>query len=180
MSKAVSRRPASPEWLGTKELLRSGSIMRTHPYASLQRILLPVSQTMRNEIGIMPRSITASGSKEIGVSTITVRSLLPTYYRARLTETPVESVIWFGDFNYRIGLNLETAKDLVRKGALAELYANDQVCLPSSVPSSVVTDLLQLNLQMVAGYAFHYYSEALITFNPTYKYDIGTDTFDTS
>ncbi|EAA35239.2 hypothetical protein GE21DRAFT_1369 [Neurospora crassa] len=74
-----------------------------------------------------------------------------------------ESVIWFGDFNYRIGLNLETAKDLVRKGALEELYANDQ-----------------LNLQMVAGLAFHYYSEARITFNPTYKYDIGTDTFDTS
>lgn len=41
-------------------------------------------------------------------------------------------------------------------------------------------DRLQLNLQMVAGLAFHYYSEARITFNPTYKYDIGTDTFDTS
>lgn len=41
-------------------------------------------------------------------------------------------------------------------------------------------DALQLNLQMMAGYAFHYYSEARITFNPTYKYDVGTDTFDTS
>lgn len=33
---------------------------------------------------------------------------------------------------------------------------------------------------MVAGLAFPYYSEARITFLPTYKYDIGTDTYDTS
>lgn len=39
---------------------------------------------------------------------------------------------------------------------------------------------LQLNLQMVAGLAFPYYSEAKILFEPTYKYDIGTDRYDTS
>jgi hypothetical protein len=33
---------------------------------------------------------------------------------------------------------------------------------------------------MVAGLAFPYYSEARITFLPTYKYDVGTDTYDTS
>jgi hypothetical protein len=33
---------------------------------------------------------------------------------------------------------------------------------------------------MVAGLAFRFYSEARITFMPTYKYDIGTDTYDTS
>jgi hypothetical protein len=33
---------------------------------------------------------------------------------------------------------------------------------------------------MVAGLAFPYYSEARITFFPTYKYDVGTDTYDTS
>lgn len=33
---------------------------------------------------------------------------------------------------------------------------------------------------MVAGLTFPYYSEARITFLPTYKYDIGTDTYDTS
>jgi hypothetical protein len=38
----------------------------------------------------------------------------------------------------------------------------------------------QLNLQMVAGLAFRFYSEARITFMPTYKYDIGTDNYDTS
>lgn len=35
-------------------------------------------------------------------------------------------------------------------------------------------------MQMVAGLTFPYYSEARITFLPTYKYDIGTDTYDTS
>jgi len=74
-----------------------------------------------------------------------------------------ESVIWFGDFNYRIGLDLETTKNLVKKKNLESLFANDQ-----------------LNLQMIAGLAFQYYSEARINFLPTYKYDIGTDNFDTS
>ncbi|KAK4199132.1 putative inositol-1,4,5-trisphosphate 5-phosphatase [Triangularia verruculosa] len=74
-----------------------------------------------------------------------------------------ESVIWFGDFNYRIGLGLESAKELVRQRDLERLFENDQ-----------------LNLQMVAGLAFQYYSEARIMFMPTYKYDVGTDEFDSS
>ncbi|KAK4230550.1 putative inositol-1,4,5-trisphosphate 5-phosphatase [Podospora fimiseda] len=74
-----------------------------------------------------------------------------------------ESVIWFGDFNYRIGLGLERAKELVQKRDLESLFENDQ-----------------LNLQMVAGLAFPYYSEARINFMPTYKYDVGTDKFDSS
>ncbi|KAK3942740.1 SacI homology domain-containing protein [Diplogelasinospora grovesii] len=74
-----------------------------------------------------------------------------------------DSVIWFGDFNYRIGLGLEEAKECVRQHDLEGLYANDQ-----------------LNLQMVAGLAFRFYSEARITFMPTYKFDIGSDEYDSS
>lgn len=33
---------------------------------------------------------------------------------------------------------------------------------------------------MIAGRVFPYYSEAQITFLPTYKYDNGTDEYDTS
>lgn len=33
---------------------------------------------------------------------------------------------------------------------------------------------------MVAGLAFPFYSEAKINFMPTYKFDIGTDRYDTS
>lgn len=74
-----------------------------------------------------------------------------------------DSVIWFGDFNYRIGLGLETAKELVKRQDIERLYENDQ-----------------LNLQMVAGLAFRYYSEPRITFMPTYKFDIGSDEYDSS
>ncbi|KAM7224460.1 SacI homology domain containing protein [Rhypophila decipiens] len=74
-----------------------------------------------------------------------------------------DSVIWFGDFNYRIGLDNESAKNLIRRGNLEKLYENDQ-----------------LNLQMVAGLAFRFYSEARITFMPTYKFDVGTDEYDSS
>lgn len=48
------------------------------------------------------------------------------------------------------------------------------------IPSPKTVLIVQLNLQMVAGLAFPYYSEARITFLPTYKYDVGTDTYDTS
>ncbi|KAH7363870.1 SacI homology domain-containing protein [Rhexocercosporidium sp. MPI-PUGE-AT-0058] len=74
-----------------------------------------------------------------------------------------DSVIWIGDFNYRIGLNADKVKQLIKVGDLETLYENDQ-----------------LNLQMVAGLTFPYYSEARITFNPTYKYDLGNDNYDTS
>ncbi|KAF2109040.1 SacI homology domain-containing protein [Lophiotrema nucula] len=74
-----------------------------------------------------------------------------------------DTVIWLGDFNYRIGLSNEKVQKLCQVGDLETLYENDQ-----------------LNLQMVAGLTFPYYSEARITFMPTYKYDLGTDVYDTS
>ena len=74
-----------------------------------------------------------------------------------------DSIIWLGDFNYRIGLGHEKARQLVAARDLETLYANDQ-----------------LNLQMVAGVAFPFYSESRVTFLPTYKFDVGTDNYDTS
>ena len=74
-----------------------------------------------------------------------------------------DTVIWFGDFNYRIGLADEETRKLIANGDLETLYHHDQ-----------------LQLQMGRAYAFPFYDEARITFNPTYKFDIGTDTYDTS
>ncbi|KAI9880671.1 MAG: inositol polyphosphate 5-phosphatase [Pleopsidium flavum] len=74
-----------------------------------------------------------------------------------------DTIIWLGDFNYRIGLGDERVRKLIRMGDLDTLYENDQ-----------------LNLQMVAGLTFPFYSEARITFMPTYKYNNGTDDYDTS
>lgn len=53
--------------------------------------------------------------------------------------------------------------DLVEQRDLERLYEHDQ-----------------LNLQMVAGLSFPFYSEARITFMPTYKFDVGTDNYDSS
>jgi len=39
-----------------------------------------------------------------------------------------DSVIWLGDFNYRIGLSNDKARRLVEIGDLESLYENDQVC----------------------------------------------------
>jgi hypothetical protein len=74
-----------------------------------------------------------------------------------------DAIIWLGDFNYRIGLSSEAVRGLVKKRDLQTMYENDQ-----------------LNLQMVAGLAFQFYSEARIGFMPTYRFDIGTDVYDTS
>ena len=46
--------------------------------------------------------------------------------RVRLTIY-LDSVIWMGDFNYRIGLGAEKVKQLIKAGDLEKLYENDQV-----------------------------------------------------
>lgn len=72
-------------------------------------------------------------------------------------------VIWLGDFNYRISLPYEHAKELVRAREFGKLYERDQ-----------------LNMQMVRGESFPYYNEMEITFPPTYKFDNDSDEYDTS
>lgn len=74
-----------------------------------------------------------------------------------------DTVIWFGDFNYRIGIGNDRARQLINDRDLGTLYENDQ-----------------LNLQMVHGRAFPHYSERTPTFSPTYKFNIGSDEYDTS
>ncbi|GFN19313.1 inositol polyphosphate 5-phosphatase [Aspergillus tubingensis] len=74
-----------------------------------------------------------------------------------------DAVIWLGDFNYRIGLSNQKARELVQEKDFQTLYDNDQ-----------------LNLQMVAGRAFQFYTEGPISFPPTYKYNIGRNDYDNS
>lgn len=74
-----------------------------------------------------------------------------------------DSILWFGDFNYRIGIENDRARQLIKRRDLGELYENDQ-----------------LNIQMVHGKCFPHYSEQMPTFIPTYKFNLGTDDYDTS
>lgn len=75
-----------------------------------------------------------------------------------------DAVVWLGDFNYRIGLpNEKVRPSAADPSAWPGLFRNDQ-----------------LNLQMVAGNAFPFFREAPIRFPPTYRYDVGTETYDSS
>jgi len=72
-----------------------------------------------------------------------------------------DSIIWLGDFNYRIGMTNEKVRQLIKIGDLSKLYESDQ-----------------LHLQMMHGRTFPHYYEARIAFKPTYKYNNGTDEYD--
>ena len=93
-----------------------------------------------------------------------------------------DSVIWLGDFNYRIELENEKVRKLIEIGDLQTLYDNDQARVPPTFSQEETADksIVQLNLQMMAGLTFPYYSEAMLTFDPTYKFDVGRDIYDTS
>lgn len=74
-----------------------------------------------------------------------------------------DAIIWMGDFNYRILMsNDEVRKSIARKD-FATLFQKDQ-----------------LNQQMISGESFPYFHEMPIEFPPTYKFDPGTKTYDTS
>lgn len=74
-------------------------------------------------------------------------------------------VLWMGDFNYRIALPDGEVRALCDKGAdgLTSLEKADE-----------------LRSQQKAGKAFVEYAEGKLTFPPTYKFDKGTDIYDTS
>lgn len=74
-----------------------------------------------------------------------------------------DCIIWLGDFNYRVNLPYDYAKNAIERGDLQTLLAEDQ-----------------LNQQMYKGEAFPYYNEMEIKFPPTYKFDNDSNEYDTS
>lgn len=44
-----------------------------------------------------------------------------------------DAIIWFGDFNYRIGLSHEKVRTLINEGDFEFLYDNDQVTVYSTL-----------------------------------------------
>lgn len=81
-----------------------------------------------------------------------------------LTISKHDVILWLGDLNYRIEeLDVEKVKKLVEEKAFHTLYAHDQ-----------------LKIQVAAKTVFEGFTEGEITFQPTYKYDTGSDNWDTS
>lgn len=74
-----------------------------------------------------------------------------------------DHIIWFGDLNYRIEMSNMECRHLVEGGAFDELIQRDQL-----------TDERKRNA------AFSDFSEGLVKFYPTYKFDKGTTNYDTS
>ncbi|KAK2854754.1 hypothetical protein Q7C36_006623 [Tachysurus vachellii] len=73
-------------------------------------------------------------------------------------------VLWIGDLNYRISdLEVDHVKDLILKADFATLYNHDQ-----------------LKRQMDEEAVFVGFMEGEINFQPTYKYDTGSDEWDSS
>jgi hypothetical protein len=70
----------------------------------------------------------------------------------------------YGDLNFRLaGLDKEEVESRVARGDLAELFKNDEfVQFKQSNPIGLL------------------YTEGEMNFKPTYKYDVGTNTYDTS
>jgi phosphatidylinositol-bisphosphatase len=67
-----------------------------------------------------------------------------------------------GDLNYRLDCLRDTALEFVQEGNFTELLKFDQ-----------------LFAQMKSELAFNGFYEATLTFPPTYKYDPGTNIYDT-
>ncbi|ORX81114.1 DNase I-like protein [Neocallimastix californiae] len=72
-------------------------------------------------------------------------------------------LFWFGDLNYRLNNNGDLIKEYISQGKIEDLLEFDQLIAEKGKDQ-----------------AFIDFYENKITFKPTYKYDIGTNIFDTS
>ncbi|XP_066158200.1 synaptojanin-1 [Euwallacea fornicatus] len=74
-----------------------------------------------------------------------------------------EYLFWCGDFNYRVDMDKDELKELVKQGNFDTILDHDQ-----------------LRKQQEEGNVFKNFIEGKITFPPTYKYDLFSDDYDTS
>ncbi|KAF8915801.1 DNase I-like protein [Mucidula mucida] len=79
------------------------------------------------------------------------------------TITSHDNIIWAADTNYRIDLDNDTVRPLAEADDFDTLVSADQ-----------------LKQVMDARIAFAGYEEGPLLFRPTYRYDLGTDNYDTS
>ncbi|OJA19346.1 hypothetical protein AZE42_00462 [Rhizopogon vesiculosus] len=85
------------------------------------------------------------------------------HFQKGKTLSSHENIIWLADTNYRIGLDNESVRALSEGDDFDALVAADQ-----------------LRQAIDNGDAFAGYEEGPLLFRPTYKYDLGTDNYDTS
>jgi phosphatidylinositol-bisphosphatase len=109
-------------------------------------------------------------SKDKGSSKIGRKKLQSSIASKKLSEidrcnqlTFRSILIWCGDLNYRINyLKRDDIFEMIKEQKYDELLEYDQ-----------------LSIERNAGRTFQMFDEGRIAFNPTYKYDPGTDSYDT-
>jgi hypothetical protein len=84
------------------------------------------------------------------------------------------------DTNYRIDLDNATVRSLAETDELDALFAADQVRTQTCLNTIVAKSWFQLRQAMDTSAAFAGYQEGPLLFRPTYKYDVGTDNYDSS
>ncbi|KAF9464340.1 inositol polyphosphate phosphatase [Collybia nuda] len=85
------------------------------------------------------------------------------HFQKGKTISSHDNVIWLGDANYRLDLDNDIARALAETDNFDALLAADQ-----------------LKQVIDTGAAFAGYTEGPLLFRPTYRYDFGTDNYDTS
>ncbi|XP_043511286.1 synaptojanin-1 [Frieseomelitta varia] len=72
-------------------------------------------------------------------------------------------VFWCGDFNYRVDMDKDEMKEMIKRNEFDQILQYDQ-----------------LKVQQEQGNVFKNFLEGPVTFAPTYKYDLFSDDYDTS
>uniref|UniRef100_A0A3Q3A4J3 Inositol polyphosphate-5-phosphatase E n=1 Tax=Kryptolebias marmoratus TaxID=37003 RepID=A0A3Q3A4J3_KRYMA len=80
--------------------------------------------------------------------------------------TKFDQVFWFGDFNFRLSKDRAGVESIMKQAAGGDV--------------SLLLDHDQLSKEMKDGSIFKGFQEPPIHFFPTYKFDIGCDTYDTT
>eukprot|EP00127_Corallochytrium_limacisporum_P007462 Clim_evm7s252 gene=Clim_evmTU7s252 len=91
----------------------------------------------------------------------TIRTDLEARWGQKIYE--YDHVIWMGDFNYRVDLENATVRQHIMDTNIETLLKHDQ-----------------LTRERKAGRTFNGFAEGPIDFLPTYKFDLKTNTYDTS
>ncbi|XP_063172507.1 LOW QUALITY PROTEIN: phosphatidylinositol polyphosphate 5-phosphatase type IV-like [Candoia aspera] len=89
-------------------------------------------------------------------------------YRSSSSDvtTRFDNVFWFGDFNFRLNEDREVVEQILSHG--------------QDLDVSVLLQHDQLLKEMHSGSIFKGFQEAPIFFRPSYKFDVGQDTYDTT
>lgn len=91
-------------------------------------------------------------------------------------------MVWIADTNYRVELDNDIVRCLAEDDDLDALVASDQAsrAFYSLSDLHLIASFIKLKNAIDAGAAFVGYEEGPLLFRPTYRYDVGTDVYDTS